>query len=112
MKYRICVNIPVEKPEEKEILQKILLAASENGAGNVGAYGRVAMILDGHETWRTKKGAHPYNGKIGDITIAKSVRVEMQCPAENVKKVIQTIKNLHPYEEPVIELLKLEEIPQ
>lgn len=47
--------MPIEKSEEKEIVEKILDAASKAGAGNVGAYGRVAAVLDGYETrenWR------------------------------------------------------------
>jgi hypothetical protein len=103
--------MPVEKPEEKDILEKILDAASEAGAGNVGAYGRVAAVLDGYGTWRSEEGAHPYNGVIGEVTVAKSVRVEMQCPEDKVADVIKAVRALHPYEEPVIELVKLEDLP-
>jgi hypothetical protein len=43
--------------------------ASQAGAGNVGTYARVAMIMDGNETWRSEKGSHPYNGIVGEIDL-------------------------------------------
>lgn len=111
MTYKIAVNIPVEKSEEKETIDKILDAMSEAGAGTVGNYGRVAIVLDGYETWRSEEGAHPYNGTVGEITMAKSVRIEMQCPEEKLADVEKAIRKLHPYEEPVIEIYKLETLP-
>ena len=109
--YRICVNMPVEQDTEKETVQKILDAAAQAGAGNVGAYSRVAALLDGNETWRSGKDAHPYNGAVGEVTVAKSVRIEMQCPEDKAADVIKAVRALHPYEEPVIELIKLESLP-
>ena len=68
-------------------------AASQAGAGNVGTYARVAMIMDGNETWRSEKGSHPYNGIIGEISVAKTVRIEMQCPEDKVADVIKQLEH-------------------
>lgn len=35
----------------------------------------------------------------------------MQCPEEKLTDVIKAVRSLHPYGEPVIELVKLEELP-
>jgi hypothetical protein len=47
------------------------------------------MIMDGNETWRSEKGSHPYNGIVGEISVAKTVRIEMQCPEDKVADVIK-----------------------
>ncbi|MBI4114815.1 MAG: hypothetical protein HY445_03165 [Candidatus Niyogibacteria bacterium] len=110
MKYRISVNIPIEKPEEKKLVQKILDIALQVGAGKVGNYSRVAMILYGYETWKSGKGSRPYKGTVGKITEAKSVRIEMQCPKEKLIDLVKKIRKVHLYEESVIEIIKLEEV--
>ncbi len=111
MTYKIAVNVPVEKTDEKEQIDKILDVMATAGAGIVGNYSRVAIVLDAYETWRSEEGAHPYNGTVGEITVAKSVRVEMQCPEDKLEAVEKAIRSLHPYEEPVIEIYKLETLP-
>jgi hypothetical protein len=52
------------------------------------------MIIDGNETWRSEEGSHPYNGIIGEISVAKTVRIEMQCPEDKVAGVIKLTSSL------------------
>ncbi len=106
---RVSVNVPAEKPEEIELVDRIIDAMAEAGAGTVGRYERVALVIDGRETWRTGEGAHPYNGRPGEITSARTKRIEMRCPSENLATVVRAIRRLHPYEEPVIEIARLED---
>ncbi|SRR6266568_2775666 len=106
MRLRISVNCP----DDEVLIERIIDAASEGGAGGVGNYSGVAFILRGQETWKTEEGAHPYIGEVGKVSIQPSAKIEMQCSSEKLKEVYQAIKTVHPYEEPVIEVTKLEEI--
>lgn len=107
MKYRVSVNIP---NKESRLVNKIIDVVSQAGGGIVGNYSKVAMVLWGIETWKTESGACPYIGEVGKVTSVRSARIEMQCSEEKLREVIEAIKKVHPYEQPVIEVVKLEDI--
>lgn len=56
-------------------------------------------------SWRPLKGAHPFNGEVGEVCEAEECKVEFTCRAEIIKKVVETIKEVHPYEVPVINVI-------
>jgi len=58
--------------------------------------------------WRPLSGANPFIGSIGEICYANEIRLEFCCYRDSLKKVIQTVKALHPYEEPVIDVVNVE----
>ena len=58
-------------------------------------------------TWRTLDGANPFNGKIGTITVADEIRLEFVVDGANIEDVIVAIKEYHPYEEPVIDIIPM-----
>ena len=98
MEYRIVFDCP----NRKEIVDRLLEAASKAGAGSFGNYSRCAMVTTGYGTWKSEKGAKPAIGKIGRVSKVKSVRIEMSCPRGKVGAVCKAIRRAHPYEEPVI----------
>ena len=66
--------------------------------------------MKGYETWKSEEGAHPDIGEVGKSSVEPSVRIEMQCPGEKLKEVDQALRKIHPYEEPVKEIIMLESI--
>ena len=106
MRFKVTVNCL----DEAETIRKIVDAASAAGAGRVGKYSRVALVLRGYETWIPGPGAEPFSGTIGMISEEPSVRIEMQCEACDLLAVIGSIRANHDYEEPVIDVVRLEEI--
>jgi len=57
--------------------------------------------------WRPLEGANPYLGKENELCQATELKVEVCCKAENLEKTVAAIKKVHPYEEPVINILPL-----
>ena len=53
------------------------------------------------------KEAALFSGEVGKISQDEEIKMELYCPAELAKKAVQVIKNIHPYEEPVINLIPL-----
>lgn len=96
-------------PDNPEIINKIITAASGSGAGILGNYSHCASIIRVVSQWKSEPGAHPTIGKIGATSHVEEVKIEMVCPEEKAEKVKEEIKKIHPYEEPAIEFVKLEE---
>ena len=58
-------------------------------------------------SWRPLEGSNPYNGEIGNICEATEAKVEFTCGKQLAAKAVQTIKSVHPYEKPVINVIPL-----
>ena len=58
-------------------------------------------------SWRPLAGSRPYEGEIGKICEAEEAKVEFTCRKEIWEIAVQTIKKVHPYEKPVINVISL-----
>lgn len=102
-------NVIIDCPDDEKIVQAILDAAANAGAGGAEKYSRCASLTKVTGTWKTEPGAHPYIGTAGEISVVNSVKIEMLCEEEHIKTVLTAVKRVHPYEEPMIHVVKLEE---
>lgn len=97
-------------PDNPKIINNIINAASDAGAGILGTYSQCASIVHCTSQWKSEKGAHPAIGKIGTVSRVEEVKIEMICPEDKAKIVNTAIRKVHPYEEPAIEFIKIEDI--
>ena len=95
-------------PRDPKIIRTIIDAAAKAGAGKIGKYNKCAFITEGIGTWEADKDAHPHLGEVGKLENIKEVKIEMQCSDDCVKEVLRAIKKVHPYEEIVIDVIRLE----
>jgi hypothetical protein len=72
------------------------------GAGAMGNYDSALSYSLVKGCWRPLEGANPYNGEIGVLTEADEYKVEVCCQDTDLKRTIEAIKAIHPYEMPVI----------
>lgn len=87
--------------------QAVIEAASEQGAGIIGAYERCAFLSEGIGTFRPTETASPAIGAAGKVERVDEIRVEMVVPVDRLAMVEQAVRNIHPYEEPAIDWLVL-----
>ncbi len=80
---------------------------NEIGVLKVGNYDHVMTISQVTGYWRPLEGAKPYSSKVGEIRSAPECKMELRCGAELVKQALAVIREIHPYEEPVINILPL-----
>lgn len=97
-------------PDDPLLIQRIIQVATANGAGTVGKYSKCAFIGKGIGQWFAHEGSHPVIGEIGTLTQQEEVKIEMICPKEPLSSVLTAIKEAHPYEEPAIDVIRLEQI--
>jgi len=103
--YKIIVGVP------EEAANKVRLAMAEAGAGLSDKYSHASFSSKGIGRFKPLKGANPAIGKIGDIEEVIEEKIESICNDKNVKQVVEAIKKAHPYEEPVIDVIALEDLP-
>ena len=88
-------------------LQKALQSVD---AGHIGKYDCCLSYSKVIGTWRPLAGTHPYIGEENVISHEEELKVEVTIVAERLKETIAAIKEIHPYEEPVINVIKLEQV--
>jgi len=70
-------------------------------------YDSVFSIQRSTGTWRSLEGSNPYNGKVGDITVADEMTLSFDVFKWDLKNVIRAMVECHPYEEPAISITRL-----
>ena len=87
-----------------EILQTTLRNC---GAGHIGKYDSCMSYSHVIGTWRPLEGTRPYSGVIGEVSTEDEIKAEVTCSVEELDGVIEAVKKIHPYEEPVINVIPL-----
>jgi hypothetical protein len=99
--FKIEIFIP------EEFVPALREAIASAGAGIIGNYDHCASVTRVRGYWRPVEGAHPYDGTIGKISEGTECKVEVNCPQAAVAGVIKAIREIHPYEEPLINIIPL-----
>ena len=82
-------------------------ALREADAGHIGNYDSCLSYSPVTSCWRPLPGASPYDGTVGQLRTAPELKVEVTCRTAQVPGVLAAIKEVHPYEEPVINVIPL-----
>lgn len=101
MEYKLEIYAP---ESEIEPIRATLVA---EGSGVVGAYDSVIAISYINGYWRPSAYATPTTGEKNQLNFGAEVRIDVRCPQERVKSTIAAVKAIHPYEEPVINVIPL-----
>ena len=74
-------------------------AMAAAGAGIIGNYEVCSFSSLGTGSFKPTGSANPFTGPVGKLSTVDEVRLEMTVPAWRLKKVINSIRIAHPYEE-------------
>ena len=88
-------------------LEKVRLAVTEAGAGNIGNYSHCTFQTAGTGTFLPLAGAKPFIGSQGRLEYAAEFRLETVLPAAISRKVVTAMIKAHPYEEVAYDLFAL-----
>ena len=100
-KVKIVVTVPKEK------LVDLRTAMCTAGAGIIGNYTFCSTTTKSIGTFKPNDEANPFIGEPNKIEYVEEERIEVVCPLEKVRNVIKKIKEVHPYEEPAIDIIPL-----
>lgn len=99
--YKIEVYIP------PEYIDRLRAALNDAGACRVGNYDNCLSVTETCGSWRPLAGSNPYSGMVGELCRRQECRAECRCEAEYVPAAIAAIRRVHPYEEPLINIIPL-----
>lgn len=101
MHYKIGITCPADS----RIIEIIIRAALAAGADRIG--NKAAFVFQGQEA---ELRAYSSTKKMEDIVWQASVYIEVRCTQEYLYEVYQAIKKVHPQQDPVIEVFRLEDL--
>lgn len=93
-------------------VEQVRGALASAGAGIIGKYVSCSFSTPGTGTFLGEAGTRPAVGAPGRMESAPEVRVEMVCSRKALALAITTLRSLHPYEEPAIDVYPLEPHPR
>lgn len=100
-KVKIIVTIPIENVDE------VRNAICEAGAGVIGNYTHCSMSTKCVGTSKPTDEANPYIGERNNLEFVEEEKLEVVCDVNIVKNVISKLREVHPYEEPAIDIIPL-----
>jgi len=99
--FKLEIFIPADQVEAlREALGQV-------GAGRIGNYDHCCAVSEVQGYWRPLEGAQPFQGQVGVAETGRECKVEVNCPRELVKATLKAIRAVHPYEEPLINIVPL-----
>ena len=100
--YKIEVFIPESALES---IRNVLL---EVDAGHIGNYRGCLSYYPVTGVWYSEEGSNPTIGSVGEWSKEQELKLEFNVKDEMKDITIEKIKQVHPYEEPVINIIHLE----
>lgn len=98
---KIFVTVPAED------VDKVRNALCEAGAGIIGDYTYCTTSVKSIGTFKPNDNANPYIGENNKLEFVEEEKLEVICDVYNVKNVIKKLREVHPYEEPAIDIVPL-----
>lgn len=99
------VKIIVTAPSEH--VDNLRNTICEAGAGKIGNYTHCSILTKCIGTFKPLERANPYIGEKNKLEVVNEERLEVICDIKKAKKVISKIREVHPYEEPGIDIIPL-----
>lgn len=81
--------------------EKVRTAVFNSGAGYIGNYSHCSFNSPGQGTFKARPGANPYTGQIGELHTEPEIKTEITVPEHLLPASIQALQSSHPYEEPI-----------
>ena len=91
----------------QEFAFKIRDELAKIDVGRIGDYDHCVAMVSVRGFFRPLPGANPFDGEIGEIKEVQEYKVEVNCKRELVNEAIKVIRTVHPYEEPLVNIIPL-----
>lgn len=100
-KVKIIVTVPVQNSKE------IRNAICDEGAGIIGNYTYCTISTKCKGTFKLSDNVNPYIGENNKLEFVEEEKLEARCDVNIVKRVLKRLREVHPYEEPAIDIIPL-----
>jgi dinuclear metal center YbgI/SA1388 family protein len=86
-------------------------ALFDAGAGHIGQYEKCSFRSPGQGSFLGGESTKPRIGRRGRLEKVEEIRLEAICYANDLPKVVEAIRESHPYEEPAFDVYDLRIVP-
>jgi hypothetical protein len=93
-------------------VDKVREAVGKAGAGQIGNYSFCSFSHIGQGRFLANDGANPHIGKVGELEVVEEEHVEVVCERSVAKRVLAALREAHPYEEVIADIVPLVEEDQ
>lgn len=100
--YKLYFYVP---EKNLETVKEALFSA---GAGQIGNYKKCSWQTKGTGQFLPESASNPYIGKKGEVEKLTEYKVEMVVSSQKSDKIIETLLDVHPYEEPAYGLIRIQ----
>lgn len=100
------IEVFIPREDTKNLMEKINAGGFLKEENYDYCYAETEVL--GH--FRPIEGANPYIGSLGKVEEVKESKIEFRIRQEDLRDVMATIKENHPYEVPVINVIELIDI--
>ena len=100
-------EVKIEIYVPKEYITALRNELNKVNACRIGDYDNVMSITNVRGYWRPLEGTNPFNGEVGQVCKGEECKIEIRCRREYVKAAIKVIREIHPYEEPLINIIPI-----
>lgn len=101
--YKLNYFVPIEAKESTK------QALFDIGVGRYENYECCSFETLGTGQFKPINNANPHIGQLDKIEKVQEFKVEVICSTELIKKAIEVLKEVHPYEEVAYEVFRIEE---
>ena len=77
------------------------------GVGRIGDYDHCVAMTAVRGFFRPLPGSDPFEGQEGKVSEVAEYKVEVNCKRELVNEAMKVIRSVHPYEEPLVNVIPL-----
>ena len=88
-------------------LPALQAALQRADAGHIGNYDSCLSWSPVTSTWRPLEGTNPYIGTAGALSTETELKAEVTIREEQLADVMAAVREVHPYEEPVVNVIPL-----
>ena len=99
--FKLVVFVP------KESVDNVSESLHNAGAGIIGEYDNCSFQLEGTGKFRGTQKSNPVIGKRGNLEFTNEIRLEVLVDSWKLNKVIKSLRDTHPYEEPAFDVYSL-----
>lgn len=100
--YKVVVYVP------NSHISLVRDALGRSGAGYIGNYSHCTFNSQGVGTFKPLEGSNPFLGTLGEVEYTDEVKIETIVAKNNLKNVIDSMLEAHPYEEVAYDIYRLE----
>ncbi|SFB29611.1 divalent cation tolerance protein CutA [Clostridium frigidicarnis] len=101
------MKIKVETYIPESCFGTLVQALNKIGALKIGNYDSCICCYKVNGFWKPLEGSTPFIGKMNKLSSEEELKVEFKSRYSLMEEIYSTIKQVHPYEEPVINIFPL-----